>query len=145
MILNITGLVLYNSIHNIKLGQTTIEVINSIKLLNRIYKFHKQRKNNSYIVMEDLQLFFTTGKLEFCIIPIWGGSMVNLFDIILNKNTTLFDFEEILISSKIGYSTKEIEHNDHFSIIINNTIFIFGFTEKKYLLNKIQWGCTDFF
>jgi len=145
MILNITGLVLYNSIHNIKLGQTTIEVINSIKLLNRIYKFHKHRKNNSYIVMEDLQLFFTTVKLEFCIIPIWGGSMVNLFDIILNKDTTLFDFEEILISSKIGYTAKEIEHNDHFNIIINNTVFIFGFTEKNYLLNKIQWGCTDFF
>ena len=145
MILNITSLVLYNSVHNIKLGQTAIQVINNIELLNKVYNFYKQRKNSSYIVMEELQLFFINGNLEFCIIPIWGGSAVNLFDNILNKDTTLFVFEEILISSKIGYSAKEIEHSDHFNIKINNTIFIFGFVDQTYLLNKIQWGYTDFF
>jgi len=139
MMLDISSVILNNSLFGLKQGDSFDDVIEAISLKHDIENDYKN--DTTTVIIDDLQLFFTSGILKYGTIKFWNDTEVCCFSEEINHKTTLESIRSILKTTNSIYSEKEIFKEDQLNLELENqSIFFFDYDRKKYCLAKIQWG-----
>ena len=144
MTLDISSILTDNTLLGLNLGCTLKQAFKRLDELELLYYYQKNSSDDSFIIVESLQLFFKSGNLDFGGIPmIYSGASISLFGHKFNERTTLKEFHEILSMHQLTFIEMEVSSNYQFDLVIEDKvgiIFSYEEEEKQYRLNKIQWG-----